>query len=62
MYINEPGQHWYSLNWRFNPLSPRWCVKQQAIARANVDLDLCRHMALLGNIESTNANLFQLDP
>ena len=28
-------------------------VRQQAITWANVDPDLCRHMALLGNNEST---------
>ena len=28
-----------------------WCVRQQAITWANVDPDLCRHMASLGPSE-----------
>ena len=26
-----------------------WCVRQQAITQANVDPELCRHMASLGH-------------
>ena len=36
-------------------------VRQQAITRANVDPDLCRHMAWVGHNELINENINAVD-
>ena len=53
-------------NWILLIISQHWfrqglgAVRQQAVAWANVDPDLCRHMALLGYNELTLASVDQL--
>ena len=49
--------------WSVLTISQRWfrywlgAIRQQAITWANVDQDLCRHMASLGHIELTHCGL-----